>query len=324
VLLPCSDELVLEVASLDPEIAERFPAFVPPLSALEILIDKGRFYELLASLGVPHPVTHVGSDSAELEPLFADHEGPLFLKPRFSHKLLSQLGVKGLRPRGREEFRIAAKKLESRGIEFVVQEYVPGPASNHYFLDGFVDPQGRMVARFARQRLRMFPTDFGNSSLMVSVPVQALGEAVEQVEGLLGTLNYRGIFSVEFKKDPRDGVFRILEVNARPWWYIEFAARCGVDVASMAYRSAMGDTVAPVASYRVGQKLMYPYFDFFSCRAENLSFPRAVVRFLTPLATAHQPIFSWDDPWPGLTSAVATLSGSVKRRITDRSGESRS
>jgi len=47
------------------------------------------------------------------------------------------------------------------------------------------------------------------------------------------------VFSAEFKFDERDGLFKILEVNARPWWYVDFAARCGVDVCRMAYRDAL-------------------------------------------------------------------------------------
>ena len=34
--------------------------------------------------------------------------------------------------------------------------------------------------------------------------------------------------------------FKILEINARPWWYVELASRCGVDVCTMSYRDAFG------------------------------------------------------------------------------------
>ncbi|GAG91405.1 unnamed protein product, partial [marine sediment metagenome] len=29
-----------------------------------------------------------------------------------------------------------------RGLGFMIQEYVPGPPTNHFFLDGFVSPEG--------------------------------------------------------------------------------------------------------------------------------------------------------------------------------------
>ncbi len=89
----------------------------------------------------------------------------------------------------------------------------------------------------------MFPLDFGNSTCMVSVAADEVAPAVASVERLLAHVGYRGIFSAEFKYDERDGLFKILEVNARPWWYVEFTARCGVDVCTLAYRDALGEAV---------------------------------------------------------------------------------
>jgi predicted ATP-grasp superfamily ATP-dependent carboligase len=318
VLFPCSDETVLEVAGLDTKLSERFPAFVPPLPALETFIDKGRFLDVLVSEEVPHPATHLEVDAGELAALFRATDGPLFLKPRHSHLLQRKLGVKALRSESLEGLQSAADTLLGHGIDFVVQEYVPGPASNHYFLDGFVGPKGTVLATFGRQRLRMYPLDFGNSSLMVSVPLDEVREAADHLHRLLARLDYQGIFSAEFKLDPRDGVFRILEVNARPWWYIEFAARCGVDVASLSYRAALGEPIGPVESYRSGKRLSYPYYDFFACFSESTSFPVAMARFLGPLMTAQQPVFTWDDPWPGIAAAGRTAGGFLRRRLSGR------
>ena len=51
-----------------------------------------------------------------------------------------------------------------RGLDVMLQEYIPGPPTCHYMVEGFVDRIGRPVARFVRQRLRMFPPDFGDST----------------------------------------------------------------------------------------------------------------------------------------------------------------
>ena len=70
-------------------------------------------------------------------------------------------------------------------------------------------------------------------------------------------VSYRGIFSAEFKCDDRDGFFKILEVNARPWWYVEAAACAGMDVCSMAYHDALGPTVEPWLATKLGSILGY-------------------------------------------------------------------
>ena len=70
---------------------------------------------------------------------------------------------------------------------------------------------------------------------------------------LLARVNYRGIFSAEFKRDARDGQYRILEVNTRAWTYVEFASRCGVNVCEMAWQDALGLPVTAASpSYPVG------------------------------------------------------------------------
>lgn len=304
VLVPCSDELVLETAGLQGDLADGFPTCVPPSDALEILIDKGKFHEALVSAGVPHPTTYLPEDPLSLAGLFEPGDISVFVKPRLSHRFFDRYGVKGKRPGSPGEYRALAQELGDQGIEFIVQEYVPGPASNHYFLDGFVAPDGQVKARFARNRLRMYPPDYGNSSLMISVSLEEVGDALGPFDKLLRSVGYKGVFSAEFKRDERDGVLRLLEVNARPWWFIEFAARCGVDVAYMAYVSASGEEVGPVASYRTGQVLTHPYYDYHACKVGSPSFPGAMAKFIGPLFRGQQPVFCWDDPMPGLAASV--------------------
>jgi len=76
-----------------------------------------------------------------------------------------------------------------------------------------------------------------------------VGEAIGVVEALFEATRYRGVFSAEFKFDHRDDHFKILEVNCRPWWYVEFAGVCGVDVVEMAYRDALGLPIHTVGPY---------------------------------------------------------------------------
>ena len=57
VLLPCNDAWVAAVAALEPELAARYPASSAGRDSIEICLDKGRFAEELARLGLPHPRT---------------------------------------------------------------------------------------------------------------------------------------------------------------------------------------------------------------------------------------------------------------------------
>ncbi|MCL7969810.1 MAG: hypothetical protein M8867_09335 [marine benthic group bacterium] len=322
VLLPCADIWVTAVADLGPELRSRFPASISSPDVIETLVDKARFAATLDRLEIPHPRSEDVDTRRDLEAILdAGFEGA-FLKPRDSARFFRRFRCKAFRADTTDELASRLAQVTDAGLGVIVQEYIPGPPSNHYFIDGFRDAGGTVRALFARQRLRMYPPSFGNSTLMRSVAIDEVAGAAESLQRLLAALGYRGVFSAEFKLDPRDQRFKLLEVNTRPWWYVEFAARCGVDVCAMAYRDALGEAVPTVESYRTGVACVYPYMDLSACQSLRRSGELSLAEWARSWAGARQPVFRWDDPWPA-TAAVAELiggklSGGFRRRDSDR------
>ena len=322
VVIPCADAWVRAVANLSPELRDRFPASIASPDAIESLVDKGRFAETLMELGVPHPRSRSVRSAAELHAALADGFKEAFLKPRDSGSFFQVFGQKAFRAADPDELAGRLAEVRNHGLEVIVQEYVPGPASNHVFVDGFRDRNGVIRTLFARRRLRMFPPLFGNSTFMKSVPVEEVREAAESLAGLLVHVDYRGVFSAEFKQDATDGRFKLLEVNTRPWWYVEFAARCGVDVCSMAYRDALGKPVESVDSYRTGATCVYPYMDYFACRELLMAGELSPGEWIRSWSGAVQPVFRRDDPWPAVRATAAILSGRARSAQRVASGSS--
>jgi predicted ATP-grasp superfamily ATP-dependent carboligase len=303
-LVPCSDEWATAVSLLEQDLAARFPSSLAPAAALAALVDKGRFAEVLDALALPHPRTLRLRRAAELQAVGEDLLSSAFLKPRESQAFARRFGVKAFHFRTRAEALARLQEAQTAGFEMLLQEYIPGPPTAHFFIDGFVDSRAEVRARFARQRLRMDPPDFGNSSAMVSIPPRQAEDAVATSDALLAHLAYRGIFSAEFKLDARDGRFKILEVNSRAWWFVEFATDCGVNVCEMAYRDALGLPVPAVERYAVGKRCVFPYHDLRAWRRAKHGGRPALLRLLASWTLARQPIFRWDDPLPALASAA--------------------
>lgn len=255
---------------------------------------------------MPHPRTFLPKCEEDLAPIGeSDFAG--FLKPCSSENFGAKYGVKAFRVAGLEEAVARYRQVQRDGMPVVVQEYVPGPPTNHYFIDGFVDRHGVMRACFARQRIRMYPPDFGNSSFMTTVPVTRVGEAVQSLEKLLTHLRYRGIYSAEFKLDPRDDVFRIVELNARPWWYIEFAAQCGVDTARLAYLDACDKEVPDVDSYAEGVSCVHLANDTH-CLREALRRGRlGALGWPFRWLFARKSFFRVSDPGPWLRMTLGSI-----------------
>jgi predicted ATP-grasp superfamily ATP-dependent carboligase len=70
-------------------------------------------------------------------------------------------------------------------------------------------------------------------------------ELADAAVALLLALEFHGIAQVEFKRDPRDGTFKLIEVNPRLWEWHGLAAACGVDFPRIAYLDSVGRPPPP-------------------------------------------------------------------------------
>ena len=317
VLIPCSDTLLSAVAEIPPHLAARFPSSTPPPAVAARLTNKAKFATLLDAIDVPRPRTLIADDSSSLDGIVDMQIRDLFLKPVDSARFLQSYGVKAYRVHDLVDARAKLAQIQADGHRVVVQEYVPGPGSNHFLIDGFSAANGQIRALFARRRLRMYPPDFGDSTHMISVPLAEVEPAVQSLRAVLAALQYRGIFSAEFKIDARDGTFKILEINARVWIYVEFAGRCGVDVCTMSYRDALGLPTTDFPEYRSGVRLVSPYLDLAAAHFVWSQRQLSKTAWLRSWLGAQQPRFNWTDPVPAITDWW-NISWNAVRRIVRR------
>jgi len=319
VLMPCADDWLTAVAGLPSALAEPFPSSSPPGPVIEVLVYKWGFAQLLDQQAIPHPRTHLIDSLAGLASMPAANFQGAILKPLSSVDFSMKYGVKGFVVQSQNE---ALRIMGNLEFPIMLQEFIPGSPTAGYFLDGFVDRNGRICGMFARQRLRMSPPKLGNSTLMVSVELDQVAEAETSLRRLLGFLKYRGTFSAEFKRDERDGQLKLFEINARPWWYIEFAARCGVDVSSMAYRDALSLPVEAVKAYEVGRRCVFFVHDIRAWKEQRKHGKgESLWSWTRPWFGADGTPFHWNDPWPALAYARRLLNDHKVRRSREKTHE---
>lgn len=314
VLLPCADDAALWVADIaGSALATRFPCSTSTRPTLEILQDKQRFADFLATTNVPHPRTFAVARHEDIAAIPFEQLDRVFLKPVDSQRFNREFGLKGIWTTGRREFEAQWSRLDALGFQSVAQEYVPGGADDHYFVDGFRDRHGELRGLFCRRRLRIFPPDFGNSSCSRSIAPAEVAGAIDSLTTLLSQLHYRGIFSAEFKRDARSGEFRLLEINTRAWWYVEFAARCGVNVCRMAWEDAQELPVAPATSgYRLGADCVNLHGDVRSVLAQPRPLRRLLATALGVWPRAYFHVFRIRDPWPGVRLLLQNIGGTLR------------
>jgi predicted ATP-grasp superfamily ATP-dependent carboligase len=310
VLFPCSDRWALAASSLPDDVAAAHVPVVAPAPVIRALVDKVLFARAVADAGVAAPRV---LQAEALDSLGAGELSGFFVKPKLSQPFSERFGVKALALETRVQAAELLRNCAEAGADVFLQEYVPGPASSHIFLDGYVDRSGVMRACLARRRLRMHPREFGNSTLSVTIPLPDVSEALDALRRLFESLGYRGLFDAEFKLDSRDGRFKILEVNARPWWQLELASSAGVDLCLLAYRDALGQPLPRVDPYRVGQTWVHPVPDLRAWWQARRTDDHSAGFPLRVWFTGANAVFSRDDPKPALEE-LGRVAGRVLRR----------
>jgi D-aspartate ligase len=135
--------------------------------------------------------------------------------------------------------------VRAEAYEPMVQELVPGGDSELYTLGSHLRADGEPLALFCGRKLRQTPPIVGTCRVGEALWVD---EVVESGLRLLRAFAYTGVSQVEFKRDPRDGRFKLMEINPRLWLWHGLATACGVDVPVLAYRDLTGERVLPLTS----------------------------------------------------------------------------
>jgi D-aspartate ligase len=237
-LFVCHDAALHAVWAADDRLraAGLRPAFSARRS-LDELLDKRTQMAAAEAAGVATPWTRWGT-AVELLAQAGDCPYPAIVKPAFSHLGVKALGAKALRCADAEELRAILGRIE--GIEVLLQEYVPGGDDELYTAGVFVCADGHLA--FTGRKLKQHPPGLGIARLAETVDRP---ELVPGSVALLRELGYGGVSQVEYKRDHRDGSYRLMEANFRPWTWIGLATACGTNLPLAAHRWALGEVAWP-------------------------------------------------------------------------------
>lgn len=243
VLFPTRDETVAAIAANRDALRHDFRVPTPDLASVRRAWDKRETYRLAAELGIPIPRTWFPRAEADLAAI--DTGAPAVVKPAIKEHFFYTSREKAWRADGRAElvssFRRAAGIVDAG--EVIIQEMIPGGGAEQYAYCAFFR-EGRAVASMTVRRRRQHPSDFGRASTFVETI--RLPELIEPSVRFLSAIGYYGLVELEYKRDPRDGAFKLLDVNARTWGYHTLGPAAGVDFPYLLFRDQIGTGVQEV------------------------------------------------------------------------------
>jgi predicted ATP-grasp superfamily ATP-dependent carboligase len=311
VLYPTREELVAAISHHRAELSEVFRVPTAGWETVKWAWDKRNTYHLAQELGIPIPVTHYPENVDQLAKLDG-LEPPFAIKPAIKEHFFYATKAKAWRANNHAELRTLFQKaaaLAGSG-EIMVQELIPGGGSQQFSYCAFFRDQqavGKMVVR----RRRQHPLEFGRASTYVeTVDAPVLEELSER---FLSAIHYYGLVEVEFKLDPRDSQYKLLDVNARTWGYHSLGAKAGVDFSYMLYADQVGLPIGACRG-RAGYAWVRNTTDIPAAMVAILNGDTSVVNYLRSLRDCNvEAVFSASDPLPGMAEVALIPYLAIKR-----------
>lgn len=311
VLYPTREELVAAFSRNRSQLSKVFRVPTPEWTTVQWAWDKRNTYRLAKELGIPTPATHYPENIdqlGELDPLAA----PFAVKPAIKEHFVYATKAKAWCAKSHAELRTlfqVASELVGAG-EVMVQELIPGGGTQQFAYCAFFR-NGEAIGKMLVRRRRQHPLQFGKASTYVeTVDIPELEELSER---FLRASNYYGLVELEYKLDPRDGQYKLLDVNARTWGYHSLGAHAGVDFSYMLYADQVGMPV-PYCRSQPGFAWIRMTTDLsaalMALLARDIDF-KTYVRSLRNCDV--DAVFSRQDPFPGLAEVLLVPYLAIKR-----------
>ena len=301
VLYPTRDETVAAFSRYREELEKAFRVPTPHWNSVQWAWDKRNTYKLAQELGIPAPITHYPEHIDQLAELSL--APPFAIKPAIKEHFIYATKAKAWRADTHTELKTLfskASELLPRG-EIMVQEVIPGGGSQQFSYCAFFR-DGRAVGKMTVRRRRQHPIQFGRASTYVeTVDLPILEELSEK---FLRKIGYYGLVEVEYKLDPRDSQYKLLDVNARTWGYHTLGANAGLDFSYMLFSDQLGWPV-PTSQVGAGLAWLRMMTDLpaacMALRAGDVDL-KCYMRTLRTYTT--EAVFSVDDPLPGFAEML--------------------
>ena len=256
VLIPASDDCSLYMARHAQRLGTAFALMNPSAETMESLKDKRRQYELAAAAGVPIPETYFPKDDKDVAEIAARISNfPYIIKPLEAQKWRLQRyesvaqGQKAIVVENPEQLATEYRRIAAHDSEIMIQEIIGGRDEHLLTLLAYCSADKKPLAHCIRSKLRQSPVDFGYCTATVSCHEETVETYSKR---LLESCGYNGIVGIEFKYDPLDDDYKLIEINTRPVNTLGLSIGAGVNLPLIGFRDVTGEAQEVIDDWEDG------------------------------------------------------------------------
>jgi len=260
VLFPTADPDLKMISELREELGKYFSLFISSKEIIDGFMDKGKFFEYSNKYNFPVPYTKIPKNQDDVVAISEEIGFPVIMKPIFPHSWMNSNiqkiveHKKAVKINDKNQLVDMYASISKYNNEMVIQEYVPGRDDHLYSLHIYMDRNKKPAGCFTGQKIRTYPIYAGIGCFVKSVYVPQIISAGTE---MLQKVGYTGLALMQFKKDPRDDKFKLIEVNPRASSWNLLAASCGVNLPYLAYLDAIGEPLSKINKQTENTKYVF-------------------------------------------------------------------
>jgi predicted ATP-grasp superfamily ATP-dependent carboligase len=307
-LLTVADWVSILIERHGDDLAEQFvfPRTAQPV--IRKLANKWEMHLLANEHGVPTPTTICPNSRTDVDEFLETATFPIVLKP--ADPYLPRAPANKIIDSRRKLMEAVDREMTRGPLNFVLQEYVPGAAESVWMCNGYFGPDPTRTVVLTGKKLRQMSST-GIASLAICLPNETVAT---QTRSLMQGVGYRGCVGIGYRYDERDGLYKLLDVNARVSAVFRlFRGSNDMDVVRICYLD-LTNQAFPETTLRAGRKWMLEddvVTALTAVRHRHLTLAQWL-RSIRGVQELHW--FAADDPMP----LLAWLWSGIKRRMLAR------
>lgn len=249
ILLPTNDHAVYSISKERKILSEYYNIITPNMEIINKIYDKKNLLNLSSSIGIDIPKTHYpGRSNLDIKEL----NYPIIIKgingmnfyQCFKKKAFYCSSYNELE----ENIRFIAKYFPISQI--FIQEVIPHRCEDIVSYTSF-SINGAVKSFWMGNKVREHPIEFGTATFAESC---FDGNLQKMGAHLINALDYTGVSEIEFIKDRRDNKYKLIEMNARTWLWVDLAIQCGINYSQMIYCYLNELPLTQKTAYNIGVK----------------------------------------------------------------------